>query len=374
MVIDRLKVRTRIYLGFGMLTMLAFGAAGFGVYQFSGVGSQVGRMTALSADMQGVLETSHCLETIHRAEIRYRLDAEAAALGVRQDNEAQARTLLTQLSRTAAVGQRRGIYDGVRDLLSVHDEGFARYLRFAKAAADARGRLLSGGDVLMAATNRLILGARLTYDPTTSDAAAAVQSQVLLVRIASWRFLATRDPGGPAAFRASLDQARKAISDLGQNPILDTDALVAPLKVALLAYAADFAAFSDATLSSAAVYDNEMVPQIVTMQRRLATAEVALKADFAASGDHGRQIVRQASQLQWLLAGVALALGTGLAILIGRSIVRPVTAMTRAMTRLAAGDRMIEIPARESGGEIGDMARSVEVFKQNAIRAEALAA
>lgn len=374
MVIDRLKVRTRIYLGFGMLIMLGLGVAGFGVYQFSNVGGQVARMTALSADMQRVLETTHLLETIHRAEIRYRLDADAAALGVRQDGETRTASLLAQLSREDPSEARRRIYDGVQDLLPAHDRGFARYLQFGRMAADARNRLLSGGDVLAAATNRLILGARLTYDATTSDAAANIQSQVLMVRIASWRFLATSDPKGPAAFRTSLDQARAAISELGESPVLDTQSLVAPLKAALIAYAADFAAFSDAMLSSVNLYDREMVPQIVTMQQQLALAETALKADFAGSSRHGSKIIRQASMLQALLAGVALALGAAFAILIGRGIVGPVTAMTDAMTRLATGDRTVTIPARSNNDEIGDMARAVEVFKQNAIKAEVLAA
>ena len=37
------------------------------------------------------------------------------------------------------------------------------------------------------------------------------------------------------------------------------------------------------------------------------------------------------------------------------------------MGRLAAGHNEVEIPSRDSTDEIGAMARSVEVFKQNAI-------
>ena len=41
--------------------------------------------------------------------------------------------------------------------------------------------------------------------------------------------------------------------------------------------------------------------------------------------------------------------------------------MTQAMTQLAAGDRSIEVPARDNTDEIGEMAKAVEVFKQAAI-------
>jgi methyl-accepting chemotaxis protein len=55
-------------------------------------------------------------------------------------------------------------------------------------------------------------------------------------------------------------------------------------------------------------------------------------------------------------------------------IARPVRAMTRTMTALAAGDSSVEIPALGSRGEIGDMARAVLVFRASMTRADELAA
>ena len=75
-----------------------------------------------------------------------------------------------------------------------------------------------------------------------------------------------------------------------------------------------------------------------------------------------------------LIAGIALAIGAGLALLIGRSIVGPVTAMTGAMTRLAAGDKTVAIPGRDKADEIGAMAGAVAVFKDNMIEADRLRA
>ena len=67
-----------------------------------------------------------------------------------------------------------------------------------------------------------------------------------------------------------------------------------------------------------------------------------------------------------------LALAGGL--LIGRSISRPVLAMTAAMRQLADGDKTTEIPAQDRRDEIGAMASAVQVFKDNMIRNEELAA
>jgi len=48
-------------------------------------------------------------------------------------------------------------------------------------------------------------------------------------------------------------------------------------------------------------------------------------------------------------------------------IIRPINRMTRLMTRLAKGDLALNVHAAEQTNEIGEMARAVEVFKDNAI-------
>ena len=58
---------------------------------------------------------------------------------------------------------------------------------------------------------------------------------------------------------------------------------------------------------------------------------------------------------------------------VSRRVARPLLAMTTAMRRLAGGDHSIDVPALSRTDEIGEMARSVEVFRDNAIKAEAVA-
>ena len=64
--------------------------------------------------------------------------------------------------------------------------------------------------------------------------------------------------------------------------------------------------------------------------------------------------------------GGALVLGAILALFIGRGISGPIKRMTRAMRRLADGDLQVEVPARGRHDEIGEMAATVQVFKDNA--------
>jgi methyl-accepting chemotaxis protein len=370
----RLKVSARIYLGFGALAALGICVAAFGVYQFANVETEVVKMTALAANLQRALEVSHYAETIRRTETRYRLDRDAAALKEMADTDARARALLMVAARVTLSEERRQTYNGVIDALRAHAETFGRFSQFSRAADDARTWLFGGGNELTAATGRLVAAARAAHDQAVSEAAASVENSVLLVRVANWRFLATNDPKGPGTFTANIEMASATIAKLEQMTAPDTKALVAPVQAALQAYAANFAAFSEASLKGVSVYENEMRPQIIAIGQQLATTEQSLRADFTASSDRSREIVSQASLLQELLAGISLVLGAGLAILIGRGIVGPLAGMTGVMTKLAAGDKTVVIPARDNRDEIGDMARAVEVFKQNAIEADRIAA
>jgi methyl-accepting chemotaxis protein len=63
-----------------------------------------------------------------------------------------------------------------------------------------------------------------------------------------------------------------------------------------------------------------------------------------------------------------------LALLIGRGISNPISAMTTAMGKLAGGELETDVPAQDKTNEIGEMAAAVQVFKENAIRVKEMEA
>ncbi|SMH54394.1 methyl-accepting chemotaxis protein [Azospirillum lipoferum] len=73
-----------------------------------------------------------------------------------------------------------------------------------------------------------------------------------------------------------------------------------------------------------------------------------------------------------IVAGLALAITVGVALFIGMNVARPIVRLTDAMEKLANGKLDSEIPAAERGDEIGQMARTVQVFKENAMRVQEL--
>jgi methyl-accepting chemotaxis protein len=366
----RLRVRTRIYLGFGALVVLGLALGLFGVYQLANVGTETGKMNALAGNVARVLDTSRWLETMRRTQTRYRYNPDETALQDNKDAQAKAIVLLTEAGKATLSEERRRAYAAIQGSLHDYDSLMQQLVQFTKDAADARATLFTGGTVLTAATDKLAAAARASNDQAVGNAAEAVERTILLARIANWRFMATQDKNGVVTFKASADKAVAAIDELDRVAGADVKGLVAPVRTALAGYAAGFDTYSETLPKIADLFDQKMRTLMITMGQQLDVTLTSLKQGFAASSSASDQIIASTSLMQTILAAAGLVIGIGLAFLIGRGIVGPLTTMTGAMTKLAAGDKTIEIPARDNTDEIGDMARSVEVFKQNMIQAD----
>ncbi|MQX38283.1 methyl-accepting chemotaxis protein [Roseospira navarrensis] len=83
------------------------------------------------------------------------------------------------------------------------------------------------------------------------------------------------------------------------------------------------------------------------------------------------EVLAPVTRMLWflLLSGLGILVLVGIAgLLFSRRITRPISAMTATMGRLADGDLSVDVPARDRSDEIGDMAKAVEVFKENGQR------
>ncbi len=90
-----------------------------------------------------------------------------------------------------------------------------------------------------------------------------------------------------------------------------------------------------------------------------------------------RNLTASQARTRSIIGGVGLLVllaGVGLSWLIGRSITRPLAGLARVMRSLADGNTEAHIPAVNARDEIGAMARSVVVFRDNARAREKLEA
>ena len=369
--LNRFKVATRIYAGFGVIVALGVALAAFGVFQLTHVATQVAKMDALAENVARVLGASETLEAIRRVETSVRQDSTAAALTELKLRIAQTTDLIADAADASDPGPLRDALISVKNSLQAHAIIVEQMARLSAARTAERARLFTGGDELTAAANKLVEAAKAE---SQQSGAAIVNAAILTVRVANWRFIATSDPKGQATFQDKVALARADLATFTRTAASAEAALVAPVRTALDAYQSAFVGFADAQTQSLDLYDTKLQPQIIDMQARLARAKASLQQGFATTTAESDQILSGTSKLQEILAGLGLLAGAVLATLIGRGIVRPIRTMTAAMTQLARGNTSIAVPARENTDEIGEMARAVEVFRQQAIENAQLSA
>ncbi|MDA9435079.1 HAMP domain-containing methyl-accepting chemotaxis protein [Bradyrhizobium sp. CCBAU 51627] len=369
----RLQIRGRLYAGFMALVLVGLVMAVVAIWSLRSVQDQVAKQSALSDSTARVLEISTHLQAIQRANLRYIYDANESAMKEASERETAATELLQIGAKGTMSEERRRLYN---DLIA--DIAKMRSLRdnLGDAVNEARtgkATLLPSGDELTAKIAKLVDVARAAVDEDTAALVADLESRLLFVQIANWRFLALRDTKGPANFRTNVDRAMQRLSALEKSPqATELRATLAPVKTSLGIYKSAFETTSAAMLQADEIYHKSLAPLIVDSIAKLKVAETTLKKDYKNSRNQAEAAIDGTTSVQEIAGGLATLFGLIVAFLIARSIVGPLTAMTRAMGRLAGGDLAVEIPGRGKADEIGDMAKAIEVFKTSMIDTERL--
>lgn len=367
----RLRIRGRLYAGFMALVVVGLVMAVVAVWNLRSVQEQVAKASAFSDSTARVLEISTHLQAIQRANLRYVYDANESAMREASERETAATELLQVGAKGTLSEERRKVYN---DLIA--DIAKMKSLRdnLGDAVNEARtgkATLLPSGDELTVKMNKLVDVARAAVDEDTASLVADLESRLLLVQIANWRFLALRDTKGPANFRTNVDRAAQRLAALEKSPqATELRATLTPVKTSLGIYKSAFETTSAAMLQADEIYHKSLAPLIVESIAKLKVAETALKKDYKDSRSQAEAVIDSTTSVQEIAGGIATLLGLIVAVLIARSIVGPLTAMTRAMGALAGGDLAVEIPGRGKADEIGDMAKAIDVFKTNMIDTE----
>jgi methyl-accepting chemotaxis protein len=96
-----------------------------------------------------------------------------------------------------------------------------------------------------------------------------------------------------------------------------------------------------------------------------------LKSDQQSKlAEDGRSVAEQVEKLlllQWILLAAGLALAATIAILVARSITRPIAELVGDSVRLSGGDTSVEFRTAQRGDEIGSVSKAVAKFRDNVI-------
>ncbi len=107
--------------------------------------------------------------------------------------------------------------------------------------------------------------------------------------------------------------------------------------------------------------------KVAEMQQAEAALQSHRASDFAST-------VSTASMISLAAPGITLILSIAIAVGLQQIVTAPIVQLTGMMRRLANRELTLEIPATDRGDELGAMAQSVQVFRDNMVKADSLAA
>jgi methyl-accepting chemotaxis protein len=363
----RLRIKGRLYSGFALLLVFVLALAVFATWKMSSIQSQVGKMTAISANAVRVMEISTNLQAIRRGILRYNFDADEPSFKEAANRETKTIELLQEAAKATLSDERRKMYNSIEaKVVQLRAKREALGDAVKKMVA-GRATLFSVGDQLTANVSKLVEASRGGTDRSIAQSATDLEAAVLLVRVANWRFLATHDAKGIATFKTNVGKAQQQIAalekiDLPQN----IRVLLGQVKTDLAAYAAAFETASTNLLIGDELYRSDVRNLTVSGLELIDTAEASLRHDYGATKADTDGTIASTITMQEVVAVVAALLGILIAFLIARGISVPLMRLCAAMKELGAGNFDVVLPGLGRKDEIGDIASAVEDFKVKA--------
>ena len=363
------KVGTRIYTGFLVILLLLGVVALIGIRGFNTIDETSARYEALSANTERGVEIQRDVAEMRRNTRIYGLTGDPQALETTGKVMAGLGEVLgLTFSKSVDAGRKAMIGEMIKQF-DAYREDFAKAVQSRKERDKVVNDGLTpiGKDMsnAMAELLKTSIGAK---DLEALSKAALIDHDLLRIRYAVVRFINAPDPNEIPGIKADIDAFVKAtdgFADRFNDPAHKK-----------LAASVDDGADKYQKLFDQAAAEILTVNDLLNVRMPARAKEFALAAERLGAAQHKAlealtkeqdDTIASSTQIETAIAIGAALFGLFFAWLIARSITHPVVEMTSAMTTLAAGNHSITVPALTNKDEIGEMAKAVEVFKQNAI-------
>jgi methyl-accepting chemotaxis protein len=359
-----LRIRGRLYTGFGLLLLFCAGLAGFAVWQLGVVQVEIDELKVQSENALRSGEIVSELHATRRAILRYVFDHDEPSFAEAEKRLSKTTELLKQAVATTTSTERRAVYEGVAG--QVAELGTKRV-----ALGDAAKQMLAGRNLLFTDGDKMAADVQKFVDVAEktefAHKASALETKILLVRVANWRTLATRDAKGITTFRSNLEKAQQQIAEFEKTDLpKDLATLLAEVKTGVAKYSDAFDKTAPNLLLGDELYYKAVTPLVVKMTGDMETATASIGEHFAKITREAHDHMASTVTTQEIVAGAAVLLGLLIAFFIARGIVGPLSGLTAGMKELAGGNFGVVLPGLERKDEVGDMAQAVETFKVKA--------
>lgn len=360
-----LRIRGRLFSGFGALVLFGLASSGFAIWQMNDIATQVGSMAQLSGNTIRAAEVTAELHAVRGAIQRYSFDQDEASIADADKRLASLAASVDTVMKASKSEQRRAAYQTIA-------KEVAEVTRQRQALGDAVRQVIAGRDVLLEAGDKLSSSLRKltisTRNTIYGQGSTKLEADTLMVQIANWRFFSSRDEKHIEAFKDHVRVAEQQIGEMEKMQMPPTlSALFGTIRTNLKSYASLFDKASASMQASDAIFSKSISPLIVAAIAQVEGVKDGIQQLQAQTVAATNDQISNTTTLQTVVAAASTVIGVLIAFLIARGIIGPLSGLTAGMKRLADGDFSVVLPGLGRKDEVGDMARAVEGFK---VRAE----
>ncbi len=372
---SRFRIGTRISAGFALVLVLlvVLGVSSWRALTetqslFETYGT-ISRNTIRAGDVE-----SH-FNALRRQALIYAMDGDAAArsqigtldASIRKDLETSIAAILSE--------ERRQIARGVLALHVEYTGNLQRLfqMRAARDAAVEQGINKIGPEARMEITAQMDR-AMVAGDYRHAANLGKIQETLALARINALRYVDKPDAATLKAAEDALvaiggyiDRAEAQAAPESRAQIEKIRVYATQYRAAVVAAAQSLRAVDELVNKTNAAIAAKLGEQIELLKAKQGEATGKLAADVA-------DTVSESVRTALVLSVAAILLGVLVSFFVARGITRPVGEMTAAMRKLADGDLSVDVPAKDNRDEVGEMAKTVQVFKESALKVKALEA
>lgn len=372
-ILNTLKIRTKLYLGFGLVCalMVAVGVVGItsllsargDFYRFENTASDALLASELNADMAKALQNA----------LAYVQTRSADSMAAVYDFIGQMHDGLALASTDFETPERRAQVEEMQTDLAEFELGFARVQELnAELDQLVRGVIDPQGTAIRTGITDYLAWTERTNDMQKLATIGEVKQHFLLARVHLWKFLTENQPSQAERVASEIGLVQELLAELGRNPASQTQEFVRNTNEAAEAYAGAAARLGELIAERNALRDTTLA--IVGQRISDIAAEITdgKKADEAViSGETSAAMAAQQMLMGGIIAAALIAAAV-LAFFIARALSSPILRLTTTMRELADGKFSVDIPHTDRGDELGSMAQTVEVFKANGLEREQL--
>ncbi|CAO3413193.1 methyl-accepting chemotaxis protein [Azospirillum doebereinerae] len=365
----RFRVGTRIHFGFLLILVLLGLVAVFGVRALTGLETGFNRYAAISDNSLRLSELDGDVSDMRRNVVNYSFSGNNALIESTRAQQAQLAQTLRSIREATQDSGRRANLDRMIQIFDAYAANFTK-LTDIRERRDRlyEQELLPIGNKARENISQIIAAGISDNDLDSAAAAGVVMEKLMVSRISALHFIA--NPSDKA-----LEDSKARNADFRGAITAFADRQTNPARKRLAEETAQLGARYLDTVNNLSVVVTEA--QFLAFTTMVGEAEqfADLVNKTVASQNDSRLQVQNAMKAETsdtvtLVTGLAIGafvIGLLVAYLTARSIVKPVVGMTGTMTDLAAGNLTVTVPALHNQDEIGEMAKAVQVFKDNAI-------